>query len=188
MTDNGPCNLVDDDLATRWSAEGDGEWAQLDLGVTTVFNQVQAAFYSGDERTNRFDVQVSDDGESWVDVLTGITSSGSRLDLETFGFADQNARYVRYVGHGNSINDWNSIAELRVVFEPSALTDGGNLGGDVDSGMYGDAGQSDAGAWADASTGNSLDACDDCAGGCSIGSSTSSSAIGRFLLIGVLCL
>ena len=31
---NVPGNTVDNNLATRWSANGDGQWLQLDLGTT----------------------------------------------------------------------------------------------------------------------------------------------------------
>jgi hypothetical protein len=33
---------------------------------------------------------------------------------ETFDFADRSARYVRYMGHGNTANTWNSVTEISV--------------------------------------------------------------------------
>ncbi|MEP3208404.1 MAG: Ig-like domain-containing protein [Maribacter sp.] len=112
---NVPCNLMDNDLNTRWSAEGDGEWAQFDLGSSMQFNQVQIAFYVGDQRISTFDIQISDDTTTWVNILTGVQSGGSSLSLEDFNFPMQTARYIRYLGHGNSQgNLWNSITELRI--------------------------------------------------------------------------
>jgi hypothetical protein len=112
---NVPCNLVDDDLGTRWGANGDGEWVMFDLGSVQEVNQIQVAFYRGDLRTAFFDVQVSDDAVTWSDVYgSQQQSSGTTLQLQDFDFPLQNARYVRYLGHGNSENAWNSLLEMRV--------------------------------------------------------------------------
>ena len=43
-----------------------------------------------------------------TNVLTCATSSGTTTQEQTFDFTDRAARYVRYVGHGNSVNAWNS--------------------------------------------------------------------------------
>jgi hypothetical protein len=50
----------------------------------------------------------------WQDVLTNVTSSGTTTAEESFDFPDRPARYLRYVGHGNSVNTWNSVTELSV--------------------------------------------------------------------------
>jgi glucose/arabinose dehydrogenase len=110
---NVPANTVDGSLATRWSASGDGQWIRYDLGATKTISYVKVAFYSGDVRTSTFDVQTSSDGTTWTTRGT-FTSGGTSLNLETFDFADVAARYVRYLGHGNSVNLWNSLAEVEV--------------------------------------------------------------------------
>jgi hypothetical protein len=110
---NLPANVVDGSLATRWSASGDGQWIRLDLGATKNISAVKIAFYSGDTRSSTFDLQVSSDGTTFTTVKSA-TSSGTSLALETFEFPDQSARYVRYLGHGNSANLWNSLTEVEV--------------------------------------------------------------------------
>jgi hypothetical protein len=110
---NVPANTVDNNLTTRWSAQGDGQWIRYDLGTTRTISYVKIAFYSGDTRTSTFDVQTSSDGTTWT-TRTSRTSSGTSTALETFDFADVSARYVRIVGHGNSVNLWNSYAEVEV--------------------------------------------------------------------------
>ncbi|GAM60424.1 alginate lyase precursor [Vibrio ishigakensis] len=113
---NGPDRLFDQDLTTRWSSAGDGEWAMLDYGSVQSFDAVQIAFSKGNERQSFFDIQMSEDGENWTTVLENQTSSGKILGLERFQFEPAvNARYVRYVGHGNTKNGWNSVTELAAL-------------------------------------------------------------------------
>jgi len=111
---NLPGNTVDNNLGTRWSANGDGQWIRYDLGTSRTVAYVRIAFYNGNTRTSRFDLQVSGDGAAWTNVLTNVSSSGSTTQEQTFDFTDRAARYVRYVGHGNSVNLWNSINEVSV--------------------------------------------------------------------------
>jgi hypothetical protein len=75
---------------------------------------VSIAWLNGNSRTSRFDVQVSNDAAAWQDVLTNVTSSGTTTAEESFDFPDRQARYLRYVGHGNSVNGWNSVTEVSV--------------------------------------------------------------------------
>src|SRR5687768_1149143 len=104
---NVPGNTVDDDLTTRWSASGDGQWIQYDLGSSQVVAYLTIATYSGNTRRARFDVQVSADAASWNTVWTG-QSGGTTTNLETYNIADVAARHIRLLGHGNSSNAWNS--------------------------------------------------------------------------------
>ena len=115
-TDDGnvASNVLDNDLDTRWSANGSGEWLQLDLGRVQQVGSVNIAFYKGDQRTSSFDIQVSTDGSDWDTLISGATSSGFGTSLESFTVSETDARYVRYVGYGNSANDWNSLTEMSV--------------------------------------------------------------------------
>jgi F5/8 type C domain-containing protein len=111
---NLPANVVDNSLASRWSANGDGQWLQLDLGTTRTVSHVQIATYNGNTRQSRFDLQVSTCCGTWTNVLTGALTSGTTTAEETFDFADTPARYIRYMGHGNTTNLWNSVTEVSV--------------------------------------------------------------------------
>ena len=116
---NLPQNAVDNNLSSRWSASGDGQWLQLDLGSVRSVGYVRIAFYSGNTRTSSFNIQLSSGNNVWTNVLTA-TSSGNTTAEQTFDFTDANARYVRYVGHGNSVNAWNSLSEVSVFAGGSA--------------------------------------------------------------------
>jgi GH18 family chitinase len=118
---NVPANVLDNDLNTRWSANGDGQWIQFCLSTPTTVTGVQVAFYSGNTRTTTFDVQTSGNGTSWTNAATGLVSSGTSLALETFSFTPRTAQYVRIVGHGNSVNAWNSLSEVKVTTEAPSI-------------------------------------------------------------------
>jgi hypothetical protein len=111
---NVPANAVDGSLATRWSGNGDGAWIRFDLGGARTVSSVRIAFFSGDIRQSRFDLQVSADGIAWNDLRTGAVSGGTSTQEETFDFTDRAGRYVRYLGHGNTVNAWNSLSEVRI--------------------------------------------------------------------------
>ncbi|MCF6404103.1 PQQ-dependent sugar dehydrogenase [Chitinophaga filiformis] len=115
-TDDGnvAANAIDNDLNTRWSASGNGQWIQFCLGNTASVTGVDIAFYKGDTRRALFDVLVSPDGANWTNAATGLQSSGTSLNFESFTFAARTAKYVRILGHGNSVNEWNSYAEVKI--------------------------------------------------------------------------
>ena len=176
---NAPAKVLDGDPATRWSARGQGEWITLDVGAvrdlgrleiawykgderrtrfdvevssnnsqwTHVFSsestghtlsyeaypltvaydlaRLDVAWYKGDERRTRFDVEVSEDGSAWSRVLSD-ESSGATLDYEPYTLTRSAVRYVRVVGRGNSergaVKRWTSITGLRLFGEQSGGT------------------------------------------------------------------
>jgi hypothetical protein len=109
---NIPANTVDGSLSTRWSANGDGQWIQYDLGSTRTVAFAKVAWYQGNARTSTFDLQISGSATGpWSPLLTGRQSQGTTV-LETHDFTDTSGRYVRLVGHGNTVNMWNSVTEV----------------------------------------------------------------------------
>jgi unsaturated chondroitin disaccharide hydrolase len=108
-----PSNTLDNDLNTRWSANGNGQWISYDLGLNVTVAKVGVAFYQGDQRTARFDIQASQDGSNWRTVFSGL-SSGMTRHIESYDFTDRTARFLRVVGHGNSRSSWTSITEVRI--------------------------------------------------------------------------
>ena len=55
---NVPQNTLDNNLATRWSAEGDGQWIRYDLGAVMAVGPVDIAWYHGTEWASPFEIQV----------------------------------------------------------------------------------------------------------------------------------
>jgi len=112
---NIPANTVDNLLSTRWSANGDGHWIQYDLGATRTVASMKIAWYNGNTRRSTFDALVSGSPTGpWTALLTGRQSSGTTTQLETHDFTDAPGRYFRIVGHGNTVNGWNSVTEVEL--------------------------------------------------------------------------
>ncbi|SDD58741.1 Right handed beta helix region [Paenibacillus sp. UNCCL117] len=110
---NVPGNTIDGSLATRWSAQGDGQWIAYQLSAAQTVDYVKLAWHQGSSRTSSFDIQLSMNGSTWTTVYSG-TSSGGTTGLETVDFPDALAGHIRIVGHGNSVNTWNSITEAEI--------------------------------------------------------------------------
>src|SRR2546430_143310 len=126
---NVPQNTLDNNLATRWSAYGDGQWIRYDLGTLTAVSRVNIAWYCGNERAYAFDIQVSPDTLTWTTVFSG-QSSGQTLRPERYDFPMVTGRFVRVIGHGQwsgttQLNLWNSVTEAAVLGS-SAVTAGVN--------------------------------------------------------------
>ncbi|WP_438479245.1 discoidin domain-containing protein [Oleiharenicola lentus] len=115
-----PENVLDGDLATRWSAEGNEQWLSLDLGASRKLDAVGIAFAQGDKRNALFVLQVSLDGRTWTNVFDG-QSSGKTTGVETFAFPEIEACHVRYLGYGNSDNAWNSLSEITLTPRAAAV-------------------------------------------------------------------
>ena len=123
---NVPANTVDNSLSTRWSGNGSGAWIQYDLGAVRTIGHVRVAVHSGNARRNNFDLLLSSDQAAWTMVFSG-QSSGTTTAEETYDFADQNARYVRYLGRGATLatgaaSPWNSVTEVSVFALSAAPT------------------------------------------------------------------
>ena len=127
---NVPANTLDHDLATRWSAEGDGQWIEYDLGSLQSVAGMAIAWFSGDQRVAFFDIGVSGDGLNWTTAFSG-QSSGTTLQPEMIAFSPVQARYVRYIGHMNSANTWNGLTQVDVYTSAGAAVrasaDDGNV-------------------------------------------------------------
>jgi len=108
---NVPANAIDGNLATRWSASGDGQWLSLDLGAPRLVTKVTVAYYLGDTRAARFDLQTSTDGTTWTTRTSAVTSA-TTVRPETYDIPDTTARYVRLLGHAATGTTFNSVTEI----------------------------------------------------------------------------
>jgi len=113
-----PEDTVDGDMLTRWSAEGIGEWIQFAFSEPKTINTVSIAFFNGDKRNAYISIQLSNDSQSWTEVFNG-QSSGTTLNFEDFSFQTTTASYLRIIGNGNSINNWNSYNEIAWSYSTS---------------------------------------------------------------------
>jgi uncharacterized repeat protein (TIGR02059 family) len=113
-----PYNAIDGNIGTMWSAIGGDQWIILELKVSFNIQHIKVAFQPGQKKELYFDVLGSNDKENWEPVLTKSKSCAFSGDLQVFEFppskTEKEFRYVKLVGQGNSLDNWNYISELRI--------------------------------------------------------------------------
>jgi hypothetical protein len=121
-TTNTADKTLDYDFNTRWSCDGKGQWILYDLGALKMVNSVDLAFFNGNIRKGIFAINLMKTLNDSVQVFNG-RSSGTTAALENYDFTDQQARYVKIIGQGNTSSTWNSITETRINWTdiPSAI-------------------------------------------------------------------
>lgn len=103
----------DEDMNTRWSTEGQGEWLLHDLGSIKTIDAIGVALWKGHERNFYFDILVSEDGENFTSLINNYISNGLSEDIEMIELENPiSARYIKYIGYGNSVNNWNNVIEM----------------------------------------------------------------------------
>lgn len=112
---NVPENLVDGDKKTRWVGSGE-QYIEFDLGQVRTISAVSMAVYNalGDGRQQIFDVLISEDGINWTPVIENGKTSGKTEDEEMFSFNETRGIYVRIQYYGNTVNNYDSITEVRI--------------------------------------------------------------------------
>lgn len=113
--DHLPVNTLDGSLDgnSRWSAYGKGQWIMFDLGKIQNIQSVKMAFYRGDQRKTFFKILTGKTASDLTGRYNGV-SSGQTNNFETFNIQDIEARYIKIVGLGNSVNEWNSLTEVKI--------------------------------------------------------------------------
>ena len=115
---NYPYNIIDGNIGTMWSANGDEQWIIMELHEPFSIQHVRIAFKPGQKAEAYFDVLGSNDKENWEPVLVKTASCGFSGDLHVFDFPEAKSqvgyRFVKLVGHSNSSDSWNYISEFRV--------------------------------------------------------------------------
>ncbi|HEY4417456.1 MAG TPA: carbohydrate-binding protein [Verrucomicrobiae bacterium] len=122
-----PANALDGDLTTRWSTGGsqvNGQWFQVDLGSTNVFNKIVLnAVNSANDYPRSYQVTISNDGLNWS---SPIASGAGTTGTTTITFTAQAARYLRITQTGSANGTYWSIDEFNLLgaapFTPQGLT------------------------------------------------------------------
>ena len=80
------------------------------------------AFLRGQQFESYFDIYASKDDLIWDPILTGIASCNFSGERQIFDFPSERNNteylYLKYIGHGNSLNSWNYISEFKVFGSP----------------------------------------------------------------------
>lgn len=110
--ENNKWNMFDESMSTRWTTMTVGDTAVFDLGDEKKIDALAVAFWQGDKRVYKYELSVSNDGETWQKIAS-TPSEGAGYNLtETGGVT---ARYVRYTNLGNSVNVNGNILEFAIL-------------------------------------------------------------------------
>ncbi len=105
-------NATDSNPGTQWAEDGDDRWLEVTFVNEETIDSAAIVFYQAVGRIAYFSIDVSTDGENWTRVVDHGESDGKTVDFQTFKFDPVKAKYVRYVGHRNSVSGWNSVSEI----------------------------------------------------------------------------
>ncbi|MBQ8002593.1 MAG: glycoside hydrolase family 88 protein [Clostridia bacterium] len=101
-------NAFDNDIATRWAATGDCEIV-FDLGSVQHVEVVAVTFWKYAERTTKYEIHASTDGENYTCYYNGDAPQGVEFNYTAIG---DDVRYIKLVGHGTNTGSWTSVLEL----------------------------------------------------------------------------
>jgi uncharacterized repeat protein (TIGR02059 family) len=117
-----PKNAADGDLSTRWSVNGDDKWITFQLSDSFKISHLELAFLPEQNYSSYFDILGSDDNLAWEPILTNAASCNFSGNMQVFDFPAGNSdtaySYLKFVGHGNSLNSWNNISEFLIFGIP----------------------------------------------------------------------
>ena len=121
-------NVIDGDPSTRWgtgTAQEPGQWLTIDMGAIQRFNGIEMAHQaSRDDFPVRYEVNVSNDGSSWGNVVA--SGSGTR-SVTTVNFDTVEARHIRIRQLGRTDRLWWAIHELEVLEGGDPISASGNV-------------------------------------------------------------
>ena len=113
-----PDNIIDGNTATKWSSIGDNQWLLLKLAEPFKISHLVLAFLKGQQYESYFDIYASKDNLIWEPIFTKIASCNFSGDIQVFDCpaikTNTEYSYIKLVGHGNSLNAWNSFSEFKI--------------------------------------------------------------------------
>jgi len=126
-----PQNVDDGNLTTKWSVNGDNQWLLFSLAEPFKISYLQIALLPDQKYESYFDLYASRDNLTWEPVLIKTASCNFSGSLQNFDFPaiKTNIEYsfVKLVGHGNSLNAWNNISEIKLFGDAGGNTTNTNF-------------------------------------------------------------
>ena len=113
-----PYNIIDGNIGTMWSANGDNQWLIIELKHPFDVQHVKLAFHPGQRRESYFDILGSTDKLIWEPILNKSVSCDFSSELQVFEFpaskTEKGFKYIKLIGRCNSADTWNYISELKI--------------------------------------------------------------------------
>jgi parallel beta-helix repeat protein len=115
---NAANKAFDGDLTTSWAADEINATLTAELENPFFVDHFKIAFLHNHGTEYLFDIFGSSDGLRWDELLKGSKSCSFSGDLQVFELpkskADKGMRYIKFIGKGNSKDNWSYISELKV--------------------------------------------------------------------------
>lgn len=115
---NYPSNIIDGNIGTMWSANGDNQWLIIELKEPFIVQHFKLAFQSGQKEETYFDILGSENKVDWEPILTKSSSCAFSGDIQVFNSppskAEAELKYIKLVGHCNSADSGNYISEFKI--------------------------------------------------------------------------
>jgi hypothetical protein len=122
QTPDYPENILDGKTSTKWSSNGDNKWLILKLAQPFEISHLKIGFLPEQKYTSYFDIYASADNVSWEPVIVRATSCGFSGEIQIFDFppsiSAKEFSYLKFIGHGNSLNGWNNVSEFKIFGSP----------------------------------------------------------------------
>jgi hypothetical protein len=117
-----PEYIIDGNITTKWSSDGDNQWLILTLAGPFRISHLMIAFLQEQNYESYFDIYGSKDNVIWESILTSVASCKFSGERQIFDIPALNSNseysYLKYVGHGNSLNSLNSVSEIKIFGTP----------------------------------------------------------------------
>ena len=111
-----PENTLDSNAKTAWKAESNGDYLIYDLGALYDVCDLEIMFENKQKQLNYFDIQISRENKTYIEVKQGLSSSKTKDSFDTYSIS-RKARYIKIIGRGNETDDWNSISDVKFYFK-----------------------------------------------------------------------
>ena len=113
--ENIAANVIDADSDTIWASNGVGRYMVLEFEKTSIISSVEILFNPNSARNANFAIEVSEDGKKYTQIFAGTSDGSVEIGTwEKFEFDKAyRAKYVKYIGNGSNISNWNAIQEIR---------------------------------------------------------------------------
>ena len=105
-------SAFDGNTGTRWeSSASDPQWLSLDFGTATEFNTIK--FMWEGAYSSKYYIQISENGESWTNVIE--VSASSYENYQTITLSESvTSRYVRFYGTSRGTQYGHSFWEMGI--------------------------------------------------------------------------
>ena len=113
-TTESPYSSVDNNMGSYWAAPGKGMWITFEFEQPEVLTAIDLKWMQSHLRKETFELYVSEDGENFELIFKG-DSAGNTEDFERYNVnSDKEYKYVKVIGFENTVNNWNSLAEIHI--------------------------------------------------------------------------